>query len=46
HNYTIFGRVTKGQEVVDAIGSAPTGANDRPLDPVVMVSVRAKEIGR
>ena len=31
--YTIFGRVTEGIEVVDAIAALPTGAQDRPHDP-------------
>jgi cyclophilin family peptidyl-prolyl cis-trans isomerase len=38
-NYTIFGRVTKGMDVVDKIAAGPTGANDRPRDPVSMTSV-------
>ena len=38
-NYTIFGQVTKGMDVVDAIAAAPTGAQDRPVDPVAMTSV-------
>lgn len=44
NNYTIFGRVIKGQEVVDAIGKTPTGSQDRPQKPVIMkaVSVQAK----
>ena len=29
-NYTIFGKLTAGEEVVDAIAGAPTGAQDRP----------------
>jgi cyclophilin family peptidyl-prolyl cis-trans isomerase len=33
HNYTIFGRVTAGMEVVDAIAALPTGAQDRPNQP-------------
>jgi len=33
-DYTIFGKVVKGQEVVDKIGAAATGANDRPVAPV------------
>ena len=36
HNYTIFGRVTAGQEVVDKIGLVKTGANDRPAENVVI----------
>lgn len=39
HNYTIFGRVVSGQEVVDAIAASPTDANDRPLEAVVMNTV-------
>ncbi|MBI2476492.1 MAG: peptidylprolyl isomerase [Candidatus Taylorbacteria bacterium] len=39
NNYTIFGRVLTGQDVVDKIGAVKTGANDRPLTPVVMKSV-------
>ncbi len=43
HNYTIFGHVISGQEVVDAIGKTKTGANDRPVIPVVMKSVTVSE---
>lgn len=42
-NYTIFGRVTEGQEVVDAIASTPTGAQDRPKTDVVMEKVSIEE---
>ncbi len=38
-NYTIFGQVTKGMDVVDAIAAGPTGAGDRPRDPVKMTKV-------
>ena len=30
--HTVFGRVTSGMEVVDAIASLPTDARDKPLD--------------
>ena len=43
HSYTIFGHVVSGQDVVDAIGRTPTGANDRPQTPVVMKSVSVSE---
>ena len=33
HSYSIFGRVTKGMEVVDTIATLPTGSQDRPKDP-------------
>jgi len=42
-NYTIFGQVTKGLEVVDAIAAGRTGAGDRPVDPVAMTSVTIVE---
>lgn len=44
NNYTIFGKVVNGQEVVDAIGKVVTNAADKPLQPVVMtkVTVEAK----
>jgi peptidyl-prolyl cis-trans isomerase A (cyclophilin A) len=37
--HTIFGEVTKGTEVVDAIATAPTGAQDRPRTDIVLESV-------
>ncbi len=42
-SYTIFGLVTKGMDVVDAIAAGPTGPGDRPLDPVAMTTVRVTE---
>ena len=38
-NYTIFGQVTKGLEVVDQIVNAPRNARDLPNEPVAMTSV-------
>ena len=39
--YAVFGRVTEGLEVVDAISQAPTGAKnghqDVPLEPIVLL---------
>jgi cyclophilin family peptidyl-prolyl cis-trans isomerase len=37
--YTIFGRVTEGQEVVNAIATTATDGNDRPLQEVKMEKV-------
>ncbi|MEK7644725.1 MAG: peptidylprolyl isomerase [Patescibacteria group bacterium] len=42
HSYTIFGRVISGQDVVDAIGKVQVGANDKPVDAVVMRKVTVK----
>ena len=39
HQYTIFGKVVSGQEVVDAIGRVAVGAGDRPVEAVVIESV-------
>jgi peptidyl-prolyl cis-trans isomerase B (cyclophilin B) len=41
--YTIFGEVTDGMDVVDAIAAKPTGAQDRPHDPVSIESVTISE---
>ena len=32
-DYTIFGKVVSGQDVVNKIGNLPTGKEDRPIDP-------------
>jgi peptidyl-prolyl cis-trans isomerase A (cyclophilin A) len=34
--HTIFGQVTEGYEVIEAIAKLPTGAQDRPVDDVVI----------
>lgn len=33
-HHTLFGRVTDGMDVVDAIVNVPTGANDMPATPI------------
>ena len=38
-NYTIFGQVTKGLDIVDQIANAPRNAKDLPDAPVAMKSV-------
>ena len=32
--HTIFGAVTEGQDIVDAISKVPTSGGDRPVDEV------------
>jgi len=38
-NYTLFGLVTKGMDVVDRIVSAPRNGRDLPNEPVAMTAV-------
>lgn len=38
-SYVIFGRVTEGQEVVNAIATTAKDRNDKPVEPVVMGKV-------
>lgn len=42
-DYTIFGEVVKGLDVLDAIAKTPTHPGDRPVDPVSM-EVSVKEV--
>lgn len=39
NKHTIFGKVTKGQEVVDAIVSAPTSSGDKPATDITINSI-------
>jgi peptidyl-prolyl cis-trans isomerase A (cyclophilin A) len=41
--HTIFGEVTGGMEVVEAIAITPTGPNDRPLEDVIVERVEIDE---
>jgi cyclophilin family peptidyl-prolyl cis-trans isomerase len=38
--YSVFGKVTAGMDVVDAIASVPTGARDVPTDTVAIRTVK------
>ncbi|MEA2674601.1 MAG: hypothetical protein QOI92_1793 [Chloroflexota bacterium] len=42
-NYTIFGQVTKGMDVVDQIVGAPRNSRDLPDSPVAMTKVTITE---
>jgi cyclophilin family peptidyl-prolyl cis-trans isomerase len=44
NSYTIFGKVVEGQDVVDKIGQVETGTNDKPLNPVIIESVKVSKI--
>lgn len=39
NNYTIFGKVVSGMEVVDAIANTPVSVGDRPVEKMVMNKV-------
>ncbi len=43
--YAAFGRITEGQEVVDAIACVRTDISDRPTTPQVMKSVTVETFG-
>ena len=40
YQYTIFGKVLSGLDVVDAIGNVQTGENDKPNDDVVILNIK------
>ena len=42
-NYTLFGQVTKGMDVVDAIVAGPRNARDLPDDPVAITGIAIRE---
>jgi peptidyl-prolyl cis-trans isomerase B (cyclophilin B) len=43
NQYTAFGKVTSGIEVVDKIANTPTGANDRPKNPPQIRKITIEE---
>jgi cyclophilin family peptidyl-prolyl cis-trans isomerase len=42
-SYTKFGRVTEGQDIVNAIATTKTGPGDKPLDNVTIEKVTIEE---
>lgn len=44
HNYSIFGEVTSGMDVVDAIAETDTDGRDRPLAEQVMTKVTVEDV--
>ncbi len=42
-NYTIFGKLTEGENVLDSIATARTGSGDRPVEPVRIERVEISE---
>src|SRR6266576_3652555 len=43
NQYTAFGRVTSGQEVIDKIANAPKGSQDRPNNPTKIRKITISE---
>lgn len=41
--HTVFGEVVSGMNVVDAISAVAKGANDKPVEPVSITSIRRKK---
>jgi peptidyl-prolyl cis-trans isomerase A (cyclophilin A) len=44
YGYAVFGKVTKGMDVVDAIARVQTKSGDVPINPVAIKTVRLKEV--
>lgn len=38
-SYTVFGKVIKGMEIVNAIDSVPTNASQQPVNPVFVIDI-------
>ena len=41
--HTGFGKVVGGQDVVDALGTTPTGPGDRPRETQTITTIRIEE---
>ena len=41
--YTVFGQVIDGMDVIDAIGKVKTDRGDRPVEDVIMETVTIEE---
>ncbi len=42
--HTVFGQVMEGLDVVDSIAAVKVGANDKPVEPVVIETIEITEI--
>jgi cyclophilin family peptidyl-prolyl cis-trans isomerase len=41
--YALFGKITKGLDILDAMEKVPTGPGDRPITDLVIKSVTIAE---
>jgi len=44
HQHTVFGQVIEGMDVVNQIASVPTGAKDKPVDDIFILSITIEEV--
>lgn len=44
-DYTVFGQVTEGQEVVHKIATVPRDANDKPKTAIKILSIKLERVG-
>ncbi len=42
--HTVFGKVISGMDIAEAISNVPTKAQDMPVDPVIINSIRISEV--
>ena len=41
--HPVFGKIVGGMDVIEAIGTTPTGAGDKPVTPVQMVKITVND---
>jgi cyclophilin family peptidyl-prolyl cis-trans isomerase len=44
NRHSVFGELVEGMDTLRAIGKVPTGANDKPVKPVVIKTVRIERV--